>query len=362
MKIKRHVLFILLNLLLKSHVSSAFETNHRLKPNSNYDSSTLNNSCSTMKGYEFSYRCNSALFPLSEQEGIFVTIVGKSDGDSIENGRKLIFDPIDEALIRKLFTEKNYSSFTFNGDISFTNSLFAISYTPYYLLADLYLFNPAFPEISLNLASYESLRFTSGHKLNFDSSIVSFGYSVFYYEYTYENTVFSLFDLSFQKPEELIRFKTKYGVAADLGVYIESFSFLPRISFQLKNLNSKVKENETHTISAIHHSPLMLFETYSQVGIGKTFNTLYGGIDINLELPLLGYFEEIYAKGASIGLKYDLRLFSFLLGVSQYYQSLGLKFNSNHFNVGISYSREADLGKIQQSHENAIYTGIDISL
>ena len=84
----------------------ALTITHQLRPNGNFDTLSLANACSTITGTSFSVRCNPALFPYSKEEGILITGAGKSDGDSIDNGRDLIFDPITEPLIAASFRKK----------------------------------------------------------------------------------------------------------------------------------------------------------------------------------------------------------------------------------------------------------------
>lgn len=346
----------------------AYEVTHLVKPYSTFETASLKNSCSTIRGVNYSSNCNPALFPYSNQQGIAISIIGKSDGDSIDVGKELIFDPITEPLIRKLFEEKNYNSFTFNGNISFKTSLFEITYIPYYLMADLYIFNPSFPEISINLVSREVLQLTSGIEvgaitLGESSYSLSVGTNLFYYEHTYENTTFTLFDLGFQKPEELIVFKSKYGLSGDLGFLLSNDSaFVPDISIQFKNIESKVERNEARVRSAYQQESKYLFETYSSLGIGKKLETSYGGIGLNLEQPFIGYFEEYSTDDLSLGIHYDLKLFSIFLGISKQYKNIGMQFKSNTFNVGITYARENDTNRSGSKDENSVYTGIDINL
>jgi hypothetical protein len=353
---------------LLSQPTFAFEVTHQLRPNSTYESTSLNNSCSTIEGSAFSSKCNPALFPYSKQEGITVSIIGKSDGDSIDNGRDLIFDPITETLLRRLFQETNFNSFTFNSDISFKNGLFEISYSPYYLLADLYLFNPAFPEISIQLVNRESLRLTSGteiskFKLANNNYNFSVGSSIYYYEHTWSNTIFSLFDLSFNQPETLIQFQSEYGVAGDIGFFLNNDSFwLPKISMQVKNINSDLPINQNNAASATSQTSALLFDTYSTIGLGKDFKTQYGRFDLNLEIPFIKFYEEIFSDQIMLGGRYNLSLFSILAGFGKYYQNFGLMFNSEGFNIGITYTREGDMGDFQPSAEQSVYTGIDIIL
>lgn len=321
-----------------------------------------------MIGVSYASKCNPALFPYSNGQGISLSVVGKSDGESIDIGRELIFDPITEPLIRKLFEEKNYNSFTFNGNISFKTSLFELTYIPYYLMADLFIFNPAFPEISIHLVSREVLQLTSGielKKFSLDGNEfeLSVGANLFYYEHSYENTVFTLFDLGFRRPEELISFKSHYGVSGDLGWLLSNKNlYIPDFSLQLKNIESEVERSESRARSAYEQESKYLFETYSSVGLGKKFETYFGGIGLNLEQQFVGYFEEFTIKDLMLGAHYDLKLFSIFLGVSKQYKNIGMQFKSSTFNVGVSYVGESDTNRASAKSESSVYTGIDINL
>ncbi len=321
-----------------------------------------------MKENKFSTSCNMALFPYSDNSGIYISTIGKSDGDSIENGRDLIFDPITEDLIKRLFQETNFNSFTFNSDVSLKNQLFEISYSPYYLLADLYLFNPAFPEISLNLINRETLSLSSGlfllgDKENPHDFKLTLGSKVFYFRQESANTLFSLFDLSFNQPEELIQLKNTYGVAADLSFFLDiPYDLIPNISMQLKNIGSKTKDEEALVQSATRLAPRFLFETYATIGLGKTFKTQYGSFSYNIEHFIESYFEGFDINDTTIGGYYSLRLVSLFLGIGKFYQNIGLSFDSENFNVGISYSREKDIKDFQNRFEKSAYIGLTISL
>ncbi len=309
-----------------------------------------------------------ALFPFQKNEGISLSIVGKSDGDSIDNGRDLIFDPITEDLLRKLFEETNYNSFTFNSEVSFKNSLFEITYIPYYLMADLYLFNPVFPEISMNLVNREELRLSSGFLLLGDGDLenstnLSMGSSLFYYSHTSANTLFSLFDLSNTDAEELIQFNSKYGVSGDLSLFLSLPSdIIPNFSIQYKNIASRINRNEKLTNSSTQLETSYLFDDYLLLGLGKSYKTLYGRFSYNLELPTENYLSDAKFEHLNLGLNYTLKLLSLFMGLGKNYQTLGISFNSEQFNVGISYSKEKDLGDFQENYDDSAYIGMAINL
>lgn len=362
----RAVNFIFIFLLFLG-ITEAKEVTHQVRPNSNFESTALNNSCSTMFSSPFSYKCNPALFPYASGNNIQFSMVGKSEGDSIENGKKLIFEPITEEEIRELFKKKSYNSFTFNSDISFKTKWFELSYSPYYLLADLAIYNPTFPEIAIHVVNQETLRATSGLEVfKQDSqyiSSISLGASLFYYKHLYENTVFSLYDLATQRPNQLVNFKSKYGVASDLGLFIKNDNvFTPNIALKTKNLFSKIKYNRQNANSALQLESFMAFENYSTFALGKSYKTFFGGIDLNLELPFLGPFKEVTSEQTTLGFRYNIKLFSLLTNYSNYYRGVGMLFESENFNIGISYSKEKDLAYKQDKFENSVYAGVEIVL
>ncbi len=365
---KKYKILLTLTVNLLSFSLFSFEVTHQVRPDSSFETSALSGSCSTINESSFSTRCNPALFPYANKNGIGFFLIGKSDGDSLKNGQDLIFDPITESLIRRIFEERNFNSFTFNSDIVFKTSLFEISYSPYYLLADIFIFNPAFPEVSIHLVSRETLKISRGwelkeFKIGGHHFKTSFGVNLFYYKHLYENTVFSLFDLSFKKPEDLIRFKTISGISGDFGFFLGNNSLLiPNVSFQIKNIESKLKENKKFVESAFQQSPLFLFEPYSLIGIGKKIITKYGSFFLNLEVPFNGYFDQLNISHSLIGGEYSLNFFSLYIGAGQNYKNIGMRFNSKTFNVGITYSIEKDMGSLQSEFEKTAYTGIEISL
>lgn len=354
--------------LLTSFHISAIQTTHLIKPHTSFASSTLSNSCSTMHSQSFSTRCNMALFPFQKKNNMSFSVVGKSDGDSIDNGKDLIFSPITENLLRKLFEKSNYNSFTFASEVSFKNSLFEITYVPYYLLADLYIFNPVFPEISMNLVNREELRISSGKILygNGDlknSTNLSLGGSFFYYSHTSANSLFSLFDLSNTDPKELIKFNSIYGVSSDISLFLSlPNQWIPNFALQYKNIGSKINRNKQFAQSATRLQTNFLFDDYILFGIGKSYHTMYGQFSYNLEIPTLDYFQDIDFQYLNLGLNYSLKLLSLFLSLGRNYQTLGVSFNAEKFDVGISYTKEKDLGDIQKSYDDSAYIGVSINL
>lgn len=354
------------NILLLAYPLYGFEVSHRIGTGTSFSKASLVNACSTLRGETFSSKCNPALFPYSTSEGVSFTMTGKSDGDSIENGREIIFDPITEPLLRRLFTEKNFNSFTFETDLSFKSTLFELTYSPYYLMADLFIFNPAFPEISVNLANREALKLTTGTEIYkgdwFNSSL---GFNLFYYDHLYANTIFSLADLAITRAENLIQFSRYNGISGDVGLYFSNeTTFFPDFSFQAKNIATKIKKNELRQESATYQEALFLFENYYTVGVGKKISTIYGAVDVGIEQPF--HFNEKTNQSSlnytAASLRYNLSLIAFSIAGSKYFQSFALEFNSKNFNVGVAYTKDSETLGRQKNREDAIYSGLEINL
>jgi hypothetical protein len=355
---------IVVSFLLLPKPSFAFVVTHQIRPNSAFEVSALSNSCSTILGLSSPTPCNPALFAVSDSQGINVNLVGKSNGNSIDNGYDLIFKPVSEDLIRRLFQERNFNSFSLNSDLVFRTNLFELSYSPYFLLADIFIYNPAFPEISLNLINRESLRFTTGLMLyQKGDRRLSWGTSLFYYKHEHHNTNFTLLQLASGKPEDLIKFSSVSGVADDMGLFFEDKSwFIPRFSMQAKNIGSRVRTDRNLTSSYNRQTNRFLFEPYSSVGVGKYFLTSFGAFDFNLEFFSDKYFTSFEREFITIAARYSLRLFSLYGAYSARYQNIGVRFDSQYFNVGIFYAREVDIGTYQGNPDRSIYTGIGVSL
>lgn len=345
-------------------LAHAFVATHQVRPNSSFESAALANSCSTMVNLDSASHCNPALFATTDSKGIEASVLGKSDGESIENGRDLILKPISEDLIRRLFQKRNFNSFTLSTDLAFRAGLFELSYSPYYLMADVFIYNPAFPEISLNLVNREVLRLTTGGILQQDEEkTLSWGISPYFYKHSYMNTNFSLLELSTTKPADLLKFQSLSGASADGGFFYENKSMpISRFAAQIKNITSKVTLNQSNALSFYQQTNRFMFEPYSSAAIGKNFVTPVGGFDLNLQANFDGYFQAFQPNFTTLSATYSLRLFSLLLAYSQRHENFGLKFTSKYFDVGLFYTREVDIGSYDNNREQSVYTGIGVKL
>ncbi len=345
----------------------AIEVTHAVNPGGNFLTTGTARSCSTFSVDRDSLSCNPALYALSETKGLQFSIVGKAEGKSIDTGKKLIFEPITESLIRDLFSKGSYNSFSFNTNISFFTPYFKLSYSPYFALADIMIFNPAFPEVSLALTNRSNLSLTSGFSLNplFSTPSVdsNFGYVLNFYNQTLSQNRFSLFDLSTAKPDELIKFTDKKGLSGDIGSMFKFKNLYSlKISAQIKNIGTKYKINKERASSAFYLEHKYIFETYSQAGIGKNFQTRWGGLNFNVEGFFEDYFQTFDVSRTVASFRYDLGLFSILSAYSKNYKTFGMHFLSQNFDVGVTYMTEKNIGNSQKAKDKAVYLGLDINL
>jgi hypothetical protein len=141
-------------------------------------------------------------------------------------------------------------------------------------------------------------------------------HSLSYYQQTISHDRFSLFDLSASKPEQLIKFIKTNGISPDVGTLLELKEFYQlKFSAQIKNIATKYKIDKNHEASAYYLEHKYLFETYSQMGVGKNFQTKWGGVNINVEGFFEDYFRTFDYSRTVLALRYDLGLFFLLSAI-----------------------------------------------
>ncbi len=341
-----------------------------VKPNSNFITVSSQNSCSTFKGIAGSVQCNPALFPFMDLATLQFQSIGKAEGDSVDAGRKLIFDPISKEFLESLFSENSLISFNFDSNINFYTNYFLVTYSPYYLIGDVYILNPAFPEISMFLNKQSSLKMTSGYDLSeytpFEGDIFSVGMSLFRRSREVFAGSILLTDFA-QDDDGIVEFEDKSELGTDIGFFYESSSsFLsPKISLQAKNLFTLSKVNNSRLDSSSDLETFLIFEPYSQLGLGSSYLSSFGEIYVGMEFPFDGVFESIYIDYISGSINYSLNSFMGTIGISKYFKTLGLYFTSDLGSVGIIYSNENELAGKNIDHletQNSIYIQLDIKL
>ncbi len=238
--------------------------------------------------------------------------------------------------------------------LEFNTNYFSVAYTPYYVVADTNVTNPAFPEVSMYLATKNELRVSSGWKLG---RFWSFGGGVAYDKIRYAQPNFSIFDLATAKPNQLIKFQNKYSLKADLGLSFWGQDYrgaIPNITFQAKNLMSAYKLNSHSEASVNLLEPFALFETHYMTTLSYNITSKFGTFKPGIH----GYYDEnlsFYNNYYVLGLGYDLGKFGTTVEGGPYKRSMGLFFNSSRVDMGVIYVQDKELGAIQDSYSQSVY-------
>lgn len=351
-------------LILLPAMSWAFPVLHFIKPESNFTQITTLDACTTFLQSNDISGCNPALFPFQKDEGVRMGLSTITDGESVEVGQKLLFDPIKEDFLRKLFEERSFNSWGANSFIELRTSKFFLAYDPLSINADVFVFNPSSPEVAMSLVKSNRLQVTTGYKfIENDTLTASLGTKVYYYRSEYYQDSFFLSDLSGQDVDELIKFKNKSGVAADIGSFFKfENSWIPKISLLVKNLGSQFKNKEKDIIAENQMRPLLIYETYSRVGLGYDYKTSWGIFNTELNLPFKDVYQDLYNEYISGSLGYSLSRFSTSLALSKYQQVFGFNFGSKIASIGIFYGKSQPLGDFSTQKENVGGVRAEVSL
>lgn len=351
-------------LILSSSVAWSFPVLHFIKPESNFTQITTLDSCSTYLHSSDLVGCNPALFPYQKEEGVRLGLSTITDGESVEVGQKLLFDPIKEEFLQKLFRERAFNSWGANSFIELRTSKFYLSYDPLSVNADVYVFNPSSPEVAMSLIKSNRLQVSTGLFIANNKTIkASIGAKVFYYRSEYYQDSFFLSDLAGQDVEELVDFRDTSGVAADLGAFFKFGNpWLPKIALQIKNLNSNFKNEEKDILSESQMRPLLVYETYSKIGLGYDYKDSWGALHTELNLPFRDIYQDYYQDYLAISFGYSLSRFSSRLAYSRYQQIFGFNFGSKIANIGIFYGKSQPLGDFSTQKENIGGVRAEVSL
>lgn len=104
-------------LILFSFGAWAFPVLHFIKPESNFTQISTLDSCSTYTYTEDVAGCNPALFPFQRRQGINMGLSTITDGESVDVGKKLLFDPIKKEFLNELFEKRAFNSWGLNSYI-----------------------------------------------------------------------------------------------------------------------------------------------------------------------------------------------------------------------------------------------------
>ncbi len=351
-------------LFLLSFGASAFPVLHFIKPESTFSQIVTLDSCSTYLVSKDMVGCNPALFPYQKEEGLRMGLATITDGKSVEVGQKLLFDPIKEEFLREIFEKRPFNSWGANSYIQLRTSKFYLSYDPLSLNADVYVFNPSSPEVAMSLIKSNRLNLASGIEVtNNDIFKASLGMKAYYYRSDVFQDSFFLSDLSSQDAKDLVRFKKKNGVAGDLGAFVQFANrYLPKLSFQVKNLNSAIHNKDDEVISESQMRPVLVYEMYSKLGIGYDVKTDWGIFNAELNAPFNNTFEDLYNEYVCGSLSYSLSRFSSLVSYSKYQQAFGFNFGSKIASIGIFYGTTRPLGDFSTQKENLAGVRGEVSL
>lgn len=344
----------ILLLLLSISTSWALPVLNFIKPDSSFTQITTLDACTTYLGPADIAHCNPALFPYQKDEGLRMGLATITDGESVEVGQKLLLDPIKEEFLRKIFSKQSFNSWGANSFIELRTSKFYVAYDPLLINADVFVFNPASPEVGMSLIKSNRLRLSTGLLVaDNDNFKLSLGSKVYYYRNQYYQDSFFLSDLAGQDVDKIIKFRKQNGVSGDLGAFLKfQNAYLPKISFLVKNLDSPFHPKHRDIIAENKLRPVLTYETYSRIGLGYEFRGSWGVINSELSLPFDRVYESYYSEYTSLSLGYSLSRFSTQLALSKYQQVFGFDFGSKLASMGIFYGRSRPLGDFSNQVEN----------
>lgn len=351
-------------LILFSFGAWAFPVLHFIKPESNFTQISTLDSCSTYTYTEDVAGCNPALFPFQRRQGINMGLSTITDGESVDVGKKLLFDPIKKEFLNELFEKRAFNSWGLNSYIDLRTSVFNLSYAPLMVNADIYVFNPASPEVAMSLVKSNRLQITTGTSfVNNDYLYGSVGTKIYYNRSEYFQNSFFLSELTSQDIKDLLKLRDKMYVAGDIGVFLKfKSSFLPKISMVAKNLNSGFTIKDKDVVAENQMRPLMVYETYSKLALGYDYKTQYGIFSTEASAPFEGIYENLYSEYLALSFGYSLTRFSTNIAYSKYQQIIGFNFGSKLASVGVFYGNSRPLGDFSNQTERVGGIRAEVSL
>jgi hypothetical protein len=337
---------------------------HLVSPDSSFTQITTLSGCSTFIRRTDAPECNPALFAGSKEAWVRFGLATIADGDSVDTSQKLLFDSVKEPFLEELFNERAFTTAGMNSSIDFRTPYFQLSYDPVSVTADVFVFNPAFPEVAMSLVKSKRLGATSGMTLWQESDqSLSVGGTVFYYQRREFLGEFALVDLATSEVEDLIVFENESGPAGDLGVAFQGGAgWVPDVSLVVKNLGAKFDFDEADLKSERKLRPVLVYETHSRLGVGKSWATEYGGFGTEVSLPFDGVYAAYYPEYASIAAAYQLGGFDWNLGVARFQQVTGFRFSSKNTAVGIFFARTQPLGRFRDEEERSAGVQLGVTL
>jgi hypothetical protein len=351
-------------LFLISGVSWGFPVLHFIKPESSFTQVVTLDSCTTHLKSSDMVSCNPALFPYQKDEGLRMGLSSITDGESVDVGQKLLFDPVKEEFLREIFEKHPFNSWGANSYIQLRTSKFYLSYDPILVNADVYVFNPASPEVAMSLVKSNRLNVSSGLEVtNNDILKMSLGMKAYYYRNQFYQDSFFLSDLTTQEADDLIDFQKHNGIAGDIGAFFKfNDDWLPKISLLVKNLGSNIKNDEKDILSENQMRPILVYEQYSRLGLGYDFSASWGILNAEVNVPFYRLYEDIYSEYISSSLTYRISRFSASVSFAKYQQAFGFNFGSKIASIGIFYGSVQSLGDFSNQKEKVAGIRAEVSL
>lgn len=348
-------------------ISTAF--GHPLKtligPHFGFNQVATQDTCANFSLRRDSVLCNPANIAISNTEDLTFSIFSKTDGDSVEAGQKILFDPIKEDNLRDLFELNSFNSWEANTMIEFHTGYFYLSYEPIYAQAGFFIYNPASPEISLTSSSQRRINITIGDQYEISSNhSLSFGTNVFYYERNYYSGQFSLLDLTGTDVDELVSFKKTSAINTDLGLLYQNDEtlWIPYVSWQYRNLGSSHEVDEDKLDDEVSLESILLYEPYMKFEIGYDFLLEYGSLGISSSFSFDKEMKTYYSDYSVLALNYSLWNFEVMSSFSLYTKTLGIKFASNSNSVGVIWGETKALGDYLDRPESFAIVALEIYL
>lgn len=123
-----------------------------------------------------------------------------------------------------------------------------------------------------------------------------------------------------------------------------SNKYIPKFSFQVKNLNSPIHNNDEEVISESQMRPVLVYQMYSRLGIGYDIKTNWGIFNAELNAPYNNAFQDLYNEYISGSIGYSLSRFSTLVSYLIYQQAFAFNFGSKVASIGIFDGTSRPLG------------------
>ena len=355
--------FHLIFLLLFSANLYALPLSITNRPHFSFNQVGTLDACGVYKKRRDSINCNPGNFKNSAYEGMLFHLTTKTDGDSVETGKNLIFEPITQEDLKEIFELNSFSSWDANSMIEFRTKLFYLSYEPIYASANFLLYNPAFPEVSVNLSSQRRINLTVGEEFKIGKGhIFSIGTNIHYFERNYFSGSFALLDVTGGGTDDLIDFKKTSGINLDIGFIYENTNstYFPIIAFQSRNIGAIAEVDEDKINSETFLEPILLYETYHKLDIGYDLALTYGSIGFSSSLPYNDDFTKLYGDYITHSVSYSLWDFEIMGATSRYTDMLAVKFASDMNAIGIYFGSSKALGNFLEKKEQ--FAGVTLEI